>query len=124
MSPITSNDLLFDEGKVKIVLNHNNEALYFSRLPIPCLRGVPQAEWHNRHNYYRHIGLYAYRKDILQQITELSPSYLEKAESLEQLRWLEAGYKIKCVLTRFDSHSIDTPDDVIQVLQLLNAKLH
>lgn len=120
MIPVDSHDVLFDMGEVKIVLNENNEALYFSRMVIPYIKGVDQSEWHKHHNYYRHVGMYAYRTDVLEQITKLSVSSLEKAESLEQLRWLEKGYKIKCVVTTFDSHCIDTPEDVEKVLKLMN----
>ncbi len=120
MIPVDSYDVLFDMGEVKIVLNENNEALYFSRMVIPYIKGVDQSVWHKHHNYYRHVGMYAYRTDVLEQITKLSVSSLEKAESLEQLRWLEKGYKIKCVVTTFDSHCIDTPEDVEKVLKLMS----
>ena len=114
-----SHEVLFDMGEVKIVLNDNKEAMYFSRMVIPFIKGVEQKDWHKHHQYYRHVGLYAYRTDILERITRLMPSKLEKAESLEQLRWVEAGYKIKCVETKFDSHCIDTPEDIEKVLKLM-----
>lgn len=120
MIPVDSHEVLFDMGEVKIVLNENDEALYFSRMVIPYIKGVDQSEWHKHHNYYRHVGMYAYRTDVLEQITKLPVSSLEKAESLEQLRWLQKGYKIKCVVTTFDSHCIDTPEDVEKVLKLMN----
>jgi 3-deoxy-manno-octulosonate cytidylyltransferase (CMP-KDO synthetase) len=119
MIPVESHEILMDKGEVKIVLNTNNEALYFSRNVIPYLKGVPENEWHLKHNYFRHVGLYAYRTDVLKAITQLKPSALELAESLEQLRWLEAGYKIKCVSTTFESHCIDTPEDIEKVLKLM-----
>lgn len=119
MIAIDSEALLFDRGEVKIVLNTNNEALYFSRMPIPFIKGVPESDWHKHHTYYRHVGMYAYRRDVLEAITKLPVSALEKAESLEQLRWLENGYKIKCVTTRFDSHCIDTPEDIEKVLKIV-----
>jgi 3-deoxy-manno-octulosonate cytidylyltransferase (CMP-KDO synthetase) len=122
MIPVESNEILFDYGEVKIVLNKDNEALYFSRNVIPFLKGVPENEWHKKHNYYRHVGLYAYRSDVLKLITQLKPSALEIAESLEQLRWLEAGFKIKCVTTSFESHCIDTPEDIEKVIRLMNIK--
>lgn len=114
-----SYEILFDKGEVKITLNTNNEALYFSRMVIPFIKGVEEKEWHMHHRYYRHVGMYAYRKDILRKITTLAVSSLEKAESLEQLRWLENGFKIKCVETRYESHCIDTPEDVEKVLKLM-----
>lgn len=114
-----SSDVLFDKGEVKIVLNTNGEALYFSREVIPHLRNVPSEKWHLEHNYFRHVGMYAYRSDVLQKLTSLPASSLEKAESLEQLRWLENGFKIKLALTDFDSHCIDSPDDIPKVLRLM-----
>jgi len=122
MIAVDSAEILFDKGEVKIVLNTNNEALYFSRMVIPFIKGVDEKDWHKHHNYFRHVGMYAYRADILEVITKLPVSPLEKAESLEQLRWLENGYKIKCVLTTFDSHCIDTPEDIDKVLKLKGLK--
>ena len=117
MIPVSSHELLFNFNEVKIVLNENMEALYFSRMAIPYIKGVDVKEWHNHHTYYRHVGMYAYRNDILQQITKLPVSSLEKSESLEQLRWLENGFKIKCVTTSFESLSIDTPEDLQKFLK-------
>jgi 3-deoxy-manno-octulosonate cytidylyltransferase (CMP-KDO synthetase) len=111
--------VLFDKGEVKICLNYSNEALYFSRQVIPAIKNKSEAEWHLHHTYYRHVGMYAYRSDVLKAISLLKPSALELAESLEQLRWLEAGYKIKCVPTHYDSHCIDTPEDIEKVLTLM-----
>jgi 3-deoxy-manno-octulosonate cytidylyltransferase (CMP-KDO synthetase) len=122
MIPVSTYEMLFDKGEVKIVLNQNNEALYFSRMVIPFIKGVDEKEWHKHHTYYRHVGMYAYRKDILEKITKLAVSSLEKAESLEQLRWLENGFKIKCVPTKYESHCIDTPEDVVKVLRLIKQK--
>lgn len=113
---------LFDPGEAKVILNPQFEAIYFSRSPIPYLKDVPQAEWHLRRAYYRHVGMYAYRSDILAQLTKLPVSSLEKSESLEQLRWIEAGYRIKCVTTRYDSHCIDAPEDIEKVLKLMKER--
>lgn len=121
MTLCNSHELLFDKGEVKIVLNTNNEALYFSRMPIPFVKDVDEKNWHKHTNYYRHVGMYMYRADVLQKISQLSVSILEKAESLEQLRWLENGYKIKCVTTKYESHCIDTPEDIEKVLKLMNV---
>ncbi|MBS1644332.1 MAG: 3-deoxy-manno-octulosonate cytidylyltransferase [Bacteroidetes bacterium] len=115
-------EILLNTGEVKVVLNPAMEALYFSRTVIPFLKDVPFSEWHLHRNYYRHVGMYAYRADILKQLTKLPVSSLEKAESLEQLRWLEAGFRVKCVLTEHDSHCIDTPEDIEQVLKLMRKK--
>jgi 3-deoxy-manno-octulosonate cytidylyltransferase (CMP-KDO synthetase) len=113
-------EVLFDKGEVKIVLGSNREALYFSRSVIPFIKSVAPAEWHLHHDYYRHVGMYAYRADVLEKISALKPSALEKAESLEQLRWLENGYSITCVETSYDSHCVDTPEDIEKVLRLMN----
>jgi 3-deoxy-manno-octulosonate cytidylyltransferase (CMP-KDO synthetase) len=120
MIKVDSHAILFDKGEVKIILNQQHEALYFSRMVIPFIKGVDEAVWHQHHAYYRHVGMYAYRRDILEKITALPVSALEKAESLEQLRWVENGFKIKCVETAFDSHCIDTPEDVEKVLALMH----
>ncbi len=112
--------VLFDAGEVKIALNANNEALYFSRSVIPAVKGTPQEDWITNYRYFRHVGMYAYRVDVLSKITRLPVSPLEKIESLEQLRWVENGYKIKCVETMYDSHCIDTPEDIEKVLRIMN----
>lgn len=88
------------------------EALLFSRSVIPFMRGVERSEWLRRGSFFRHIGMYAYRADILQRITQLPPTPLEQAESLEQLRWLENGYHIRVVQTDIQTIGIDTPDDL------------
>ena len=119
MIAVDNHEMLFDKGEVKIVLDANKEALYFSRMVIPFIKGVDEKDWHQHHTYYRHVGMYAYRKDVLEKITKLPVSSLEKAESLEQLRWIENGFKIKCVTTKYESHCIDTPEDVIKVLALM-----
>lgn len=120
MTACNDYSVLSDKGEVKICLNQHQEALYFSRQLIPAIKGKPEQEWPLHHTYYRHVGMYAYRSDILEAITRLQPSALEQAESLEQLRWLEAGYKIKCVNTTYESHCIDTPEDIEKVLKLMN----
>lgn len=108
---------LFNPNKPKVVVSALNTALYFSRSPIPYLRGVEQSEWHKQHTFYNHIGLYGYRSDILQKITKLQRGTLEKCESLEQLRWLENGYQIKVMETQLESLSIDTPEDLATLKQ-------
>lgn len=101
-----------NRNRVKVVCDSNNFALYFSRSPIPHQENT-DAE------YIKHIGLYAFRSEILKEITQLKPSILEKIESLEQLRWMEAGYKIKVAYTDIETPNIDTTDDVEKVLELL-----
>jgi len=124
MIPVDSYEMLADEGEVKIVLNAVNEALYFSRAIIPYIKNVDQKEWHKHFQYYRHVGMYAYRADVLERITKLPVSSLEKVESLEQLRWVENGFKIKCVTTAFDSHCIDTPEDLQKMLKFMESNNH
>ncbi len=119
VTSVDSYDLLFSEGEVKVTLNSNMEALFFSRMVIPYIKGVDRKEWYEKFTYYRHVGLYGYRSDILEKITQLKPSSLEIAESLEQLRWLENGFKIKVAVTGHDSHCIDTPEDIDRVLGLM-----
>jgi 3-deoxy-manno-octulosonate cytidylyltransferase (CMP-KDO synthetase) len=119
---VDNKDILHDVGEVKVVLNPKMEALYFSRSVIPYLKDVPMDQWHLRRAYYRHVGMYAYRSDVLRQLTLLPVSPLEKAESLEQLRWLEAGYKVRCAITHHDSHCIDTPEDIEKVLALMRRQ--
>ncbi len=118
VKPIESAAELFNPNSPKVVLNQHQEAIYFSRQPIPYLRGVEESSWHEKHLYYKHIGIYGYRTDILEQITQLPPSALEKAESLEQLRWLENGYKIATAVTYLETFGIDTPEDLNKVLQV------
>jgi 3-deoxy-manno-octulosonate cytidylyltransferase (CMP-KDO synthetase) len=121
---IALNDLqrVLDTNVVKVVINALGNALYFSRHPIPFVRSVPQSEWLQKQTYYQHVGLYGYRADILQKITQLKPSSLEKAESLEQLRWLENGYQIRVGITTHESFGIDVPEDVERVLSRLKMK--
>jgi len=104
--------LLFNPTIMKVIFNKNYEALYFSRECIPYLRGHDKSEWLQHHTYYKHVCIYAYRADILREVTHLPISGLEKAESLEQLRWLENGYPIKIGITEHESISIDTPADL------------
>jgi 3-deoxy-manno-octulosonate cytidylyltransferase (CMP-KDO synthetase) len=112
---IQSPEELFNVNAPKVVINRVSEALYFSRQPIPYCRNVPNDIWHKQHTYYKHIGIYGYRADILEQITQLPPSGLELAESLEQLRWLENGFRIATALTEFETIGIDTPEDLKRV---------
>ncbi len=113
------NEKLFNTGEVKVVLDKDQNGIYFSRQVIPFLRNIPQQDWLKHHDFYRHVGMYAYRADILEKITKLLPSSLEKAESLEQLRWIENGFKIKTAITEHDSYCIDTPEDLETLLKTL-----
>jgi len=122
MIKVNDPELLFNYSEVKIVVNENMEAMYFSRQPIPYLKDVPENIWHLHHTYYRHAGMYAYRTDILEKITGLPVSTLEKAESLEQLRWLEYGFKIKCIVTEFESLCVDSPEDIEAIVNRLKKE--
>lgn len=103
----------------KVVVNQRSEAICFSRSVIPYLRNYPESEWLQMHTYYKHIGLYAYRTDVLNRITELKQTPLELAESLEQMRWIENGYSIKTAITNLETIGIDTPDDLLKAEQFL-----
>jgi 3-deoxy-manno-octulosonate cytidylyltransferase (CMP-KDO synthetase) len=115
---ITNTEDLFNSNKPKVVVSNTKNALYFSRSPIPYLRGEEEAQWVKKHKYYNHIGLYGYRADVLLEITQLAIGQLEAAESLEQLRWLENGYSIRVEETDEESHGIDTPEDLERLLKL------
>jgi 3-deoxy-manno-octulosonate cytidylyltransferase (CMP-KDO synthetase) len=119
---IEKEDQLFNPNVVKIVFNHIQEALYFSRSTIPHIRNTDQAQWLSKHSFFKHIGMYAYRADILEKITKLSVSSLEKAESLEQLRWLDNGFRIKVAETDIETIGIDTPQDLDHALAYLKSK--
>lgn len=112
---IEDEETLFNPNSPKVLLSASRKVLYFSRHPVPFVRGVDPSAWFHEHTYYKHIGIYAYRTDILAQITQLPVSSLEKAEALEQLRWLENDYSIRAVITPDDSHGIDTPEDLERV---------
>lgn len=112
---ITSDDgaaFLQNPNHPKVVLNKRGEALLFSRSVIPFLRGIAESEYLQNGDFYAHIGMYAFRAQVLQEVVKLEPSRLEKAESLEQLRWLENGYTIRCGITTHRSIGIDTPEDL------------
>ena len=115
----TSIDELENPNTPKVILSQAGEAICFSRSVIPYLRGVEKSQWAAAHTYYKHIGIYAYRTDILAQITKMTQTPIEKAESLEQLRWLENGLHIHVAITHSDNHSIDTPEDLQRVVELM-----
>ncbi len=104
----------------KIVVDNNSYAMYFSRSPIPFIRGKETTEWLNNYPFLKHIGLYAYRTEVLKELSQLPQSSLELAESLEQLRWLQNGYKIKVGLTDVETIGIDTPKDLQQAEAFLS----
>lgn len=103
----------------KVVLDGESRAIYFSRSVIPYLRGVERSEWLAKHTFYKHIGMYAFRTKVLAEVTALPQSSLEKAESLEQLRWLENGYRIGVGISDVETIGIDTPEDLAAAEEFL-----
>lgn len=116
---IDQEDQLFNPNVVKVIFNTKKEAIYFSRATIPYLRNFDQSKWLQTGTIYKHIGMYGYRADVLEKITQLEASTLERAESLEQLRWLENGYRIKVAETKIETMGIDTPEDLQKALTYL-----
>lgn len=113
---IKNEEELFNPNRVKVVVSTDFKALLFSRAAIPFHQGLALKEWINNGAFYKHIGLYGYRNHTLQKIVRLAPSDLEKAENLEQLRWLAQGYAIQTALTEYESPGIDTPEDLRALL--------
>ncbi|MBN1116739.1 MAG: 3-deoxy-manno-octulosonate cytidylyltransferase [Bacteroidales bacterium] len=115
---IDDTEVVFNENKPKVVVNRFNEALYFSRSPVPFIRSAEKQQWDKKHSFYQHIGMYAYRVSVLEEIIKMPFGLLEQAESLEQLRWLENGLKIKTAVTDYESYGIDTPEDLSKAIQM------
>lgn len=120
--PFTEISAVLNPNSPKIVTDKRGFALYFSRSPIPYVRGKEQTEWLTHFPYLKHLGIYAYRRDVLRQVTQLPQSPLEQAESLEQLRWLENGYRIRVGLTDVETVGIDTPEDLQRAEEFLKAQ--
>lgn len=114
---------LFNPNTPKVVFDHNHEAIYFTRQTVPYLRGIEKEKWLDTHNYFKHIGIYAYRVDVLKKVTKLPMALLERVESLEQLRWLANGFKIKIAETPYDSFGIDVPADLEEALRRVATSL-
>ncbi len=106
----------------KIVTDNRGFALYFSRSVIPYIRGIERNDWFGQYPFLKHLGIYAYRREVLAEVTRLPQSSLEKAESLEQLRWLQNGYRIRVGLTDVETIGIDTPEDLQRAEQFLLEK--
>ncbi|OON69254.1 3-deoxy-manno-octulosonate cytidylyltransferase [Hymenobacter sp. CRA2] len=122
VKPVLSQEELLSPHLPKVVLDAQGRALYFSRHPIPYLRQYPSIDWLQHHRFLRHIGLYAYRPAVLQQLTQLAPAPLEIGESLEQLRWLTHGFSIHTAETSVETIGIDTPEDVKRALAYLTNR--
>jgi 3-deoxy-manno-octulosonate cytidylyltransferase (CMP-KDO synthetase) len=117
---ISNNEELFNVNTPKVIIDENDgNAIYFSRQTIPYIREKQTNDWLANHTFYKHIGIYGYTIKALSEITVLQPSLLERAEGLEQLRWIENGYKIKVNLTDFESVAIDVPDDLKKLTKFL-----
>lgn len=119
----SSHQDIFNSNVVKVVMDKDCYALYFSRSPLPHVRDAKKDEdWFAATTFYKHFGIYVYRSDFLQQYTILPQSPLEIAEKLEQLRILENGFKIKCVITEYESHPVDTVEDLQKVIQIVHRQ--
>ena len=112
---IENNVDIFNPNIVKVIIDKDQKAIYFSRSPIPHIRNLPNTEWAEHHTFYKHLGIYAFRGEVLRYITQLEPSSLENAESLEQNRWIENGYIIKTAYTDIENIGVDTPDDIDKI---------
>jgi len=115
---ISEESEIFDPNKVKAIISKDKKALYFSRSPIPYLRGIEKEAWLEKGTYYKHIGMYAYQLNVLMEVTKLEQSSLELSESLEQLRWLENGYWIQTEITEHESIGIDTLEDLERIKEM------
>lgn len=120
---IEDEDDLFGSNAVKVVMDKEGKALYFSRNPIPYMRNLDRKKWLDKGVFYRHIGIYAYKAETLRQVAQLQPSELELAESLEQLRWLENGFSIRMAISESLNISIDSPKDLEKALQFAENQL-
>ncbi len=116
---ITTEEDLFDFNVVKVIKDQKNKAIYFSRNAIPAFRDKPYKEWLNNFPYCRHIGVYGFKTEVLKKIINLSPSSLEVAESLEQLRWIENGYQIGIMEVNYASKGVDTQEDLDKIREIL-----
>ena len=120
--PFESMEAVQNPNSPKIVCDLCGFALYFSRSVIPYIRGKETTNWLDYYPYLKHLGLYAYSREVLREVTQLPQSPLEKAESLEQLRWLENGYRIRVGLTNVETVGIDTPEDLARAEALLTQR--
>jgi 3-deoxy-manno-octulosonate cytidylyltransferase (CMP-KDO synthetase) len=122
VNPVVEPEEILLPSEVKVVFDKNKDALYFSRSPVPYVAEIEQGKWHEHHTFYKHVGVYAYRTDVLRKLAELGVSSLETAERLEQNRWLENGYKIKVEITDHESVPVDTPEDLERIERLLEKR--
>lgn len=121
--PFESMEAVQNPNSPKIVVDNMGFAMYFSRSVIPYVRGKEKSSWLTHYPFLKHLGIYAYRKDVLRQVTQLPQSSLEIVESLEQLRWLQNGFKIKVGTTDVETVGIDTPQDLERAEEFLKTQL-
>lgn len=121
--PFESMEAVQNPNSPKIVVDNMGFAMYFSRSVIPYVRGKEKSSWLTHYPFLKHLGIYAYRKDVLRQVTQLPQSSLEIAESLEQLRWLQNGFKIKVGTTDVETVGIDTPQDLERAEEFFKTQL-
>ena len=121
--PFETVEAVKNPNSPKIVVDNRGFALYFSRSVIPYIRGVEESQWLGHYPFLKHLGVYAYRRKVLAEVTRLPQGWLEKAESLEQLRWLENGYRIRVGITTVETVGIDTPEDLARAEQFLAEKV-
>lgn len=121
--PFESMEAVQNPNSPKIVVDNMGFAMYFSRSVIPYVRGKEKSSWLTHYPFLKHLGIYAYRKDVLRQVTQLPQSSLEIAESLEQLRWLQNGFKIKVGTTDVETVGIDSPQDLERAEEFLKTQL-
>ncbi len=118
---MTSIEDILNPNRIKVVLDKNKNGVYFSRSPIPFIANTNKGEWLNKADFWKHIGIYAWRSDVLSKLISLPKTELEQHESLEQLRWIYNGYKIATVETEIETPNIDAPEDLEKVLSLLKS---
>lgn len=123
VKPFSQAEDISNPNSPKVIINPKGDAIYFSRSIIPFIRGKEKPDWQTHHVFYKHIGLYAYRTDVLNELTKLAQSPLELAESLEQLRWIENGYRIRVEKTDMETLSVDTPEDLERVKEFAKSIL-
>jgi len=121
ISPIKTTNVLFDINKVKAVVGVNGRALYFSRQAIPFIRDCDPNDWLLQHRFFMHLGIYAYKANVLKQITKLQPGVLEQCEKLEQLRWIENGFNIQTAVSEHVNLGVDTPSDLENLMKNING---
>ncbi len=123
VKPFSADEDIANPNSPKVVLDKDGNAMYFSRSVIPYIRNKEREEWQESHVFYKHIGVYAWRTEVLRAVTRLPHGVLELAESLEQLRWIENGYRIKTVEVSIETVAVDTPEDLERVVAMMSHRV-